>query len=123
MHLSEDVISDLGHCFQVSGMKNKTGRRKRVAEKKLMQKHDAAVIKGSMNARYSETDTCADQVVERISVALVNGLGVQAIGWHLWRNWQFGYVGAEGASEGNFPGDCDVGMDLESGGGHASGVG
>ena len=80
-------------------------------------------MKGSMNARYSETDTRANQVVQGISVAVVHGRGVQAIGWHLWRNWEFWDEGAEDAGERNFPGDCDVGMNLESGGRHASGVG
>jgi hypothetical protein len=64
----------------------------------------------------SKPNASADQVVEGIGVAVVNGRGVQAVNWHFRGNWQLWNVVHQEARKGNFPRDGNIRVHRDSGG-------
>ncbi len=70
---------------------------------------------GGRHSRYGKADASADHVVEGVSVAVVDGLVVEAVYGHFGGNGQLGHIVNEEAREGDLPRHCDVGVNRDSG--------
>jgi hypothetical protein len=67
-----------------------------------------------LDVRNSEPHASADEVIEGVSITIVDGMIIQPFNWHFGGDWQFRYVFNEKTSESDFPGNCNVWMHRDS---------